>query len=350
MGTGRARSTPNAPVWERWPRDRILDLRFKDLGLTLAKSPAVLAVVEEFLRELADKGLRYRPPVWLGIEWYTPPERPGISIPFYLAHPRLRRIERELMFEAEGSSRREALRLLRHEAGHAFQFAYALHKRKRWREHFGKSSLPYPEAYKPKAYSRDFVLHLDNHYAQAHPDEDFAETFAVWLSPTSRWRTRYAKWPALRKLEYVDELMAEIANTPPVVQSRAADQRLSHISTTLREHYDERRARYGLDDVDVYDRDLRKLFAPNEPGTKLAPASKWLRRNRRELIALIGRWTQQYPYTVNDIYDFMIARASAMKLRVPEHMQEEELMREVAVMLAVQAMAHLQRGGRWITL
>ena len=26
-------------------------------------------------------------------------------------------------------------------------------------------------------------MHLDPWYAQSHPDEDFAETFAVWLTP-----------------------------------------------------------------------------------------------------------------------------------------------------------------------
>lgn len=349
MGTRTPRKTLAPGTWTRWKTQRILDLRFCDLGLKIAGSQ-IEPVIKLFYQELEKRGLRYRPPIWLGIEWYTPPERPGIAVPFYLAHPRLRRIERQLMFQVEGATRHECLKLLRHEAGHAFQFAYALHKRKRWQKLFGRSGTPYPEAYKPKAYSRDHVLHLDNYYAQAHPDEDFAETFALWLTPGSRWRSRYEGWPALKKLEYVDELMSEIAQQPPRVQSRAADQRLSSIRQTLREHYDERRARYGLDNAEVYDRDLSRLFKAHEPGDGLRPAASWLRTHRRDLIELIGRWTEQYPYTVNDIYDVMIARATAMKLRIPDDIDDFSLAREVAVMLAVQTMSHVQRGGRWITI
>ena len=58
------------------------------------------------------------------------------------------------------------------------------------------------------------MLNLANWYAQSHPIEDFAETFAVWLRPGSRWRSRYADWPALRKLEYVDALMQEVDEQP----------------------------------------------------------------------------------------------------------------------------------------
>lgn len=346
IGGGRAKSIP---PWASWPTERLLDLRFCDLGLRIEGTP-VQEAVDTLKDEMSRAGLRYAPKVWLGTEWYTPPEQPGIGVPFYLAHPKLTQLERRLMFQVEGGTRRECMRLLRHEAGHAVQFAYRLHRRKRWQQLFGRSSTPYPDAYKPRAYSRDYVLHLDNYYAQAHPDEDFAETFAVWLRPSSRWRTGYAGWPAVKKLEYVDELMAEIADTPPTVPNRSPDQKLSAIRQTLREHYDDRRRRYGLDNADVYDRDLRRLFDVPQPKDHRDRGAAWLRANRRELIALVGRWTEQYPYTVNDIFDVMIARAGDMKLRVRTDTDSEALKREVAVMLAVQTMTHLQRGGRWVTL
>lgn len=346
MGVGGRRSRQ---TWASWPTERLLDVRLCDLGLSIADTP-VESAIETLRDELRQAGLRYMPRTWLGVEWYTPPEQPGIAVPFYLAHPRLTKLERSLMFEAEGGTRRECLKLLRHEAGHAFQFAYRLHRRRKWQALFGRSSTPYPEAYKPRAYSRDFVLHLDNYYAQAHPDEDFAETFAVWLGTGSRWRKRYAGWPALRKLEYVDELMQEIGGTTPPVPARRADQTLSTITQTLREHYDDRRRRYGLDHADVYDRDLRRLFDRARLHDERGRAAAWLRAHRRDLIAVVGEWTEQYPYTVNDIFNVMIARASQMKLRVPADRSTDELKREVAVMLAVQTMAHLQRGGRWVTL
>ena len=136
---------------------------------------------------------------------------PGIAIPFYLAHPRLRRLELTQVLEIEGGTREWCMMILRHEAGHAIENAYRLRQRPKRQALFGKSSEPYPDSYAPKPYSRSFVVHLDSWYAQSHPDEDFAETFAVWLTPGSNWRERYAGWPALRKLEYVDELMRGIA-------------------------------------------------------------------------------------------------------------------------------------------
>lgn len=348
MGTG-GRRTLSQPPWAAWPVDRLLQVRICDLGLTLAGTPVARAV--ELLRnELRNAGMRYMPRVWLGEEWYTPPEQPGIAVPFYLAHPKLTQLERRLMFEVEGGTRRDCLKLLRHEAGHAVQFAYQLHRRREWQRLFGRSSKPYPDAYRPRAYSRDYVLHLDNYYAQAHPDEDFAETFAVWLTPGSRWRSRYAGWPALDKLEYVDALIAEIGSQPPVVKSRRADQTLSTMTQTLEQHYDGRRKRYGLDTAEVYDRDLRRLFDPADQQDTRHRAAGWLRANRRDLIAVVGEWTEQYPYTVNDIYNVMIARAGEMRLRVPTHRADDDLKREVAVMLAVQTMTHLHRGGRWVTL
>ncbi|MEO0630080.1 MAG: putative zinc-binding metallopeptidase, partial [Planctomycetota bacterium] len=236
MGIGGKRGISRQD-WTSRPVMELLGYRICDLGLTISGTPIERAVAT--LRdEMRSAGLRYAPKVWLGEEWYTPPEQPGIAIPFYLAHPKLVQLERRLMFEVEGGSRKDCMKLLRHEAGHAMQFAYRLHRRREWRELFGSSSTPYPDAYRPRAYSRDYVLHLDNYYAQAHPDEDFAETFAVWLTPGSRWKTRYAGWPALAKLEYVDRLMAEIAEAEPAVPSRKADQTLSSITQTLGEHYD----------------------------------------------------------------------------------------------------------------
>ncbi len=136
-------------------------------------------------------------------------------MPFYLAHPRLARLERKMFKEVEGGTQRQCMQILRHEAGHIVQHAYALHRRRKWQEMFGRSSSPYPESYRPNPNSRDYVQHLPRWYAQSHPDEDFAETFAVWLTPRSNWRQRYAEWPgALEKLEFVDELMARDRRQP----------------------------------------------------------------------------------------------------------------------------------------
>ena len=160
---------------------------------------------------------------------------PGIAIPFYLAHPRLMKLEKKMMLDVEGGTWSECMAILRHEAGHAVQHAYQLQRRRRWQQLFGPSSKRYPRYYRPNPASRRYVQHLRLWYAQSHPDEDFAETFAVWLRPRSNWRTRYAGWPALKKLEYVDELMDEIAGKRPLITTRERVDPLHELSETLGE-------------------------------------------------------------------------------------------------------------------
>ena len=148
------------------------------------------------------------------------------------------RIERRFMREVEGGNRNWLMRILRHEAGHAIDSAYRLRRRKHWRAVFGPASLPYPDTYRPRPGSRRFVQHLGAWYAQAHPTEDFAETFAVWLKPNSQWRREYAGWPAYAKLQFIDQLAQEIGKQRPLVigpqQHRGRDRRYAHLARTLR--------------------------------------------------------------------------------------------------------------------
>jgi hypothetical protein len=81
------------------------------------------------------------------------------------------------------------------------------------------------------------VLHLDSWYAQSHPDEDFAETFAVWLTPNSEWPQRYKGWKALKKLEYMDALMRSLRGQPSRVDNRTEIEPLRDKKVTLRQHY-----------------------------------------------------------------------------------------------------------------
>ena len=186
--------------------EELLDLRMCDLGLSISKT-FIEERVEQLYLELAERGISFRPHCWLSDEWFSPDGVPGIAIPFYLAHPRLMRLERKQVLEVEGGTHEWCMKILRHEAGHAIDTAFRLRRRKSYRETFGRVSVPYPNYYRPKPYSRNFVLHLDMWYAQSHPVEDFAETFAVWLRPRARWRAQYRDWPALKKLEFVSEEM-----------------------------------------------------------------------------------------------------------------------------------------------
>src|SRR5438552_18152683 len=215
MKMARAKARP----WGRLSDEQLLTKRFCDLRLSIQRSP-LAAHVRRLYADLERRGIALRPHVWLSEEWFSPDGVPGIAVPFYLAHPRLERLERRIMREAEGGNTRLLLRILRHEAGHALDNAYRLRRRQRWRAVFGPASLPYPARYRARPGSRRYVHHLGEWYAQAHPSEDFAETFAVWLKPNSDWRRTYAAWPAFNKLNLVAELMDSVRDTKPAVRNR----------------------------------------------------------------------------------------------------------------------------------
>ena len=220
---------PRRFAWARLPDEDLLQVRLKDLKVTV-EGTWLQRCLDDLHDELDQRGLRVRPHAWISSEWFSPDDTPGIAIPFYLAHPRLMRLERKMIIDVEGGTVPECMRILRHEAGHVVQHAYQLHRRRRWQQLFGPSSTRYPDSYRPNPASRRYVYHLRLWYAQSHPDEDFAETFAVWLRPRSNWRQRYAGWPALKKLEYVDELMAEIAGTSRLLTRRLHVDPLSRLN------------------------------------------------------------------------------------------------------------------------
>jgi hypothetical protein len=333
--------------WARWSDERLLDLRLRDLELRL-EGTWVERCVREVYRELERRGLRFRPHVWLSEEWFSPDGVPGVAIPFYLAHPRLQRLERRQMLEVEGGTRDDCIRILRHEFGHALQHAWQLQRRRRWQELFGRSSQRYPTHYRPNPASRRYVQHLRLYYAQSHPDEDFAETFAVWLQPRALWRKRYAGWGALKKLEYVDELMNEIQNATPPVRNRRRVDPLPEIGRTLREHYERKRRQYSLSYPDVWDRDLRRLFSDNPRHRNRELASKFLRRNRKEIRQLVSRWTGEYQFTLDQVYNDIIGRCRELKLRAVG--SERRLRVDFAVLLTVKTMHFHYNRRSWVAL
>ena len=193
--------------WADLDDDALLEKKISQLGLTLTDTP-LQAMVQQLHDELTAKGLGLHPPCHVGDEWFVPVGIPAIFVPFFLTHDRLRRLEKAMMLEVEGESPEWFMRLMRHEAAHAYAYAYQLTRKKKWQRVFGLTSTDTtPDFYRPRPYSHSYVVHLDDWYAQSHPDEDFAETFAVWLTPGLDWRTRFKGWKALQKLEYLDELM-----------------------------------------------------------------------------------------------------------------------------------------------
>lgn len=335
------------PGWYTWPTEKLLDLRVADLPLKI-EGTEIAEYVRELYAELKQRGFDFRPHAWLSDEWFSPDGVPGIAVPFYLAHPRLRRLEREMMLAIEGGTRTESLKLLRHEAAHALLNAYQLHRRRDWQRHFGRSSAKYPDTYLPRPYSKRYVRHLENWYAQAHPHEDWAETFAVWLRPNSDWRKRYRGWPALRKLEYVDRLMTEIQARRPRLRNRREILPLRSLTLTLREYYAEKQKRYGKDRPEFSDTDLRRLFSDAEEHQDREKASRYLRRQRREILDVVTRWTSEYRYRINEVLKEMVSHCDDLDLRVTR--DDAELKPEIAACLTMLVMNKLHTGGFRVSL
>jgi hypothetical protein len=331
------------PEWASWPDDKLLDLRFCDLNLHIEGTDLEVQI-QQLHQDLAEHDICFRPHFWLSDEWFTPDDVPGVAIPFYLAHPRLARLELNQMLEVEGGTPDWCLRILRHETGHAIDNAYCLRRRRRRQQLFGKSSQEYPENYIPRPYSKSYVLHLEPWYGQSHPDEDFAETFAVWLTPASQWRTRYADWPALKKLEYVDKLMREIRTREPVVTSRRRVDPLPRLRKTLRRHYQQKRERYGVDypNVNVYERDLRRLFSNAPEFKRSITAARFLGRIRKDIRRTVAHWTGEYQYTIDQVLNDMIKRCQELKLRLVASENQTRL--DFAILLTVHTMNYLHSG------
>ena len=338
---------PRRFSWSRCTKENLLDLRFCDLGLTIAGT-WLEGPIDHIWAALEGREIRLRPHFWLSEEWFSPSGVPGVAIPFYLAHPRLMKLERENMLEVEGGTFDGCLKILRHETGHAIQHAFQLQRRRRWQQLFGKSSRRYPDSYRPKPSSKRFVLHLERWYAQAHPDEDFAETFAVWFQPRALWKKRYAGWPALKKLKYVDELMTEIAGKKPLVTSKMYVESLPRLRKSLRQHYEEKRARYTVNYPTVYDQDLKRLFSDSPKHRQREAAGAFVRRNSSEIRQLVSRWTGEYQFTLDQVLDDIITRCRALKLHAGG--SERQLKLDFCILLTAHTLRVLYSGRQWHVL
>lgn len=324
--------TAREPWWVELPTEELLDVRFCDLGLSL-EGTALARRVDKLLRELERAEVLFRPYVWLSTDWFTPDGLTGFAIPFYLAHTRLARLERKYMLEVEGGTHDWCMRLLRHETAHALDNAYRLRRRRVWRETFGSASVPYEETYVASPSSKDYVHNLDHWYSQSHPVEDFAETFAVWLQPRSRWRSRYRGWPALDKLRFVDELMNALRDRQPLLRTREREETLPRLRTTLREHYREKLARYEPHLPSPWDDALRRVFSEAPEDHHEMTASSFLRRWRRKLTRSVAAATGQAPYVVEQVLVELLPRCRKLGLRVRG--SEEDALVQSSALLGV---------------
>jgi len=308
--SGSASLSPN---WEG-ERHALLSQRISDIGLEI-RGTLLEKLVNQLYEELAAKGLAFRPPVYLSDQWGCPDGTPIIGVPFYLADARLSRIEEDYSQTVESEA--ESMRYLRHEAGHAFNYAYRFYDRAAWRKMFGPYSRPYRERYRADPFSREFVRHILGWYAQKHPDEDFSETFAVWLTPDIDWRQEYEGWGALKKLHYVDELMKEIATQVPVVPEPCEDDLpVSAMQYTLAEHYQENEENIPIRDPRIFDGDLKTIFVAESQAPGGVLAADFIALHRREIVTRIAYWTGESASVVRQFVEFLAARVALLNLRL----------------------------------
>lgn len=329
------------PAWAALPDDELLQMRIGDLHVRI-QGTELEQRVQELYQELDARGLPVKPECYLGDEWFSPDGWPTIAIPFYLAHARLKQLELHQILEVEGDTPEWCRQLLWHECGHAYDHAYRFSEREQWVEVFGDPELDYaPETYRPRPYSRSFVHHLPNWYAQSHPHEDFAETFAVWLTtPESEWREQYKGWKALEKLEYVHALMSEARETPPQVTKGRRLWDASRSRRTLAKYYAAKRKLFAEDFPDVYDDDLHQIFGPAE--TSRESAAQVLRALRKPLLTAVVHWTHEKKYTVDMLIRRLISRTRELRLTAPP--DRAQLTIELASYLSSMVTRHLHTG------
>lgn len=317
----------------------VLGKPIRELGLRLEGSP-VEPYVRQLYRELERRGLRkFKPVCYLTDEWGCPDQQPVLGVPFYLADPKLAHLEKAID-DVEDS--REIMMYMRHEAGHVFNYAYRLYTTPEWQRLFGPFDKPYRDRYRPVPFSKKFVRHIEGWYAQKHPDEDFAETFAVWLTPGSAWRRRYRGWPAVRKLRYVDRMARKFADVEPLVKTGEIDVTPDDMRLTVRQFYEraerERQQRADL----TMDAHLPGIFLTRRR-REARPAADMVRKYRGELIDKITYWTGVPRPVITGLVESIIKSCEQLKLW-GEIGREPAYLVELTAIGTTLAMNYLTRG------
>jgi hypothetical protein len=286
---------------------RVRELSYQSLlnqtiaDLDLRADDTLRECLIQLRRELMKRHIAFFPHFYFGDEPWGCIDRTGsVEIPFFLANNKLRRLAEKHYIRY---SKEEIMMVLRHEAGHAINYVYKLWTLPDWKKLFGKFRQPYPHFYTFIPGSTEYVRYLHHvghpHYAQKHPDEDFSETFAVWLDPLSKWKWNYRKWPgALQKLRYLDELFRvdRVAERRPLKVRYDEKGNYRTIRSTMAEYF---QIEKKVDPrVREYTSDLKQIFSDVNPlARRLIPADRFLQNYNRYLeeelvtwIAGVDRW------------------------------------------------------------
>jgi hypothetical protein len=340
---------PSTPFREQ----HLSSIPIRDLGLKIAGT-RLEPVLAEFERELHLVGItRLKPKFYLSTEWGVPDGTVAVAIPFYLARPDLTALHAERHGHVEGFSRADILRYLRHEMGHVVNYAYKLYETEEWVRLFGPMDRPYVEEYTPQPFSRRSVWHLPGWYAQKHPDEDWAETFAVWMTPGLKWQAEYAGWTeALAKLEYCDRTMRSLRDREPLVTAVVLEEDIGGLAQSLDEFYG---GGAGPGEAALPERlagALRTIFEeqgqPEDETPRVArcPASGLIRLHERELMAEVYRWTGLFPERTRVLLRLLAERADQLG-QVYAEGREPQVMVALTAFVTALAMNRV-RGGAYV--
>jgi hypothetical protein len=321
----------------------------RDLGLRV-EGTWLEGVVAKVLEELRAAGVkRLRPRFYLSTEWGVATGSVAVAIPFYLADRRLTELHAQRAGLVEGSDEADILKYMRHELGHVLNYAHQLYEDPEWVELFGSFTQPYLEDYRPEPFSRRFVRHLPGWYAQKHPDEDWSETFAVWLTPGHDWRSEYAGWPeALAKLEWCDARMRVLGDVEPRLKQDSAglllDEEVGEIAYSLEDYWQRMELPpeplpEGLAGA------LRSVFddLPSTATADCRPAADLMRRLERDLVSLVFRWTGHFPERTLVLLRHLAARAEAESLAYAAENETQAAIALTALVTSL-AMNHVHRG------
>lgn len=335
--------------------EELLNLRICDLPLNI-EGTWVKDCIEDLYKDLDRKKIQFKPLCYLADEWLAPDKEPVIGIPFFLTHPALIKLEKKMVLDAEGSTKAWCMKLLRHEAGHAINYAYKLYRRRRWQKIFGQFSKEYEDTYRFRPYSKAFVRHLEDYYAQYHPDEDFAETFAVWLTPELNWPEQYKGWKAITKLNYVDKLMRDIGKKEPLVKKGKKYWEAAKTKATLKNFYKKKRKSYAEYFPDFHDSNLKKIFILSDmklsdtktigqvsQDRELSSAGEIIKKYKKNILDIVARWTGERKYIINELIETLINRSKSLKLKTDR--SEPVIILEIAAYITTLVMNYSYTGG-----
>jgi len=334
-----------APVRE----SNLFSSPIRDLGLSISGTP-LEPIIQRFEQEIREKGItRLQPQCYLSTEWGVCFGATSIGIPFYLARPELVDLHGEEVGHIEGMGPEDILRYLRHEMGHVVNYAYKLYESEDWVKQFGSITQPYEEDYRPQPFSRRFVRHLPGWYAQKHPDEDWSETFAVWMTPGRDWRSEYRDWPvALKKLEFCDQTMVRLRDVDPIVTLADLDEHVRDLDYSVQQYYKKYYAEVPVATTGL-DGALRAIFEDlgasqqAEQAAQVRPAGALIRRLQRTLMAEVFRWTGHFPERTRSLVRHLAERAEALQ-QVYYADREQEAIQAITIFVTSLAMNYVHRG------